>query len=39
MIELVKTLLLKRYALRKFQVTDGENTPDQITSGRGSKRA
>ena len=39
MIELVKTLLLKRCALRKFQVTDGENTRDQITSGRGSKRA
>ena len=35
----VKTLLLQRCALRKFHVTDGQNTCDQITSDRRSKRA
>ena len=34
-----KTRLLRRCALRKFQVTDSQNTRDQITSDRGSKRA
>ena len=32
-------LLLQRCALRKFQVTDGQNTRDQITSDRRSKHA
>ena len=35
----VITLLLQRCALRKFHVTDGQNTRDQITSDRRSKRA
>ena len=35
----VKALLLQRCALRKFHVTDGQNTRDQITSDRKSKRA
>ena len=35
----VKALLLQRCALRKFHVTDGQNTRDQITSDRRSKRA
>ena len=35
----VKALLLQRCALRKFHVTDGHNTRDQITSDRKSKRA
>ena len=35
----VKTRLLQRCALRKFHVTDGQNTRDQITSDRRSKRA
>ena len=30
----VKTLLLQRCALRKFHVTDGQNTRDHITSDR-----
>ena len=29
-------LLLQRCALRKFHVTDGQKTRDQITRGRGS---
>ena len=33
------TLLLHRCALRKFHVTDSQNTRDQITSDRRSKRA
>ena len=32
-------LLVQRCALRKFHVTDGQNTRDQITSDRRSKRA
>ena len=32
-------LLLQSCALRKFHVTDSQNTPDQITSGRRCKRA
>ena len=32
-------LLLKRCALRKFHVTDSQNTRDQITNDRKSKRA
>ena len=35
----VKTLLFQHCALRKFHVTDGQNTRDQITSDRRSKRA
>ena len=35
----VKTLLLQRCALRKFHVTDGQNTRDTITSDRRSRRA
>ena len=35
----VKTLLVQRCALCKFQVTDRPNTRDQITSDRSSKRA
>ena len=35
----VKTLLLHRCALRKFRVTDGETTCNQITSDRRSKRS
>ena len=35
----VKTLLLQRCALRKFHVTDGQNTRDQTTRGRRSKRS
>ena len=35
----VKALLLQRCALRKFHVTDGQNTRYQITSDRRSKRA
>ena len=34
----VKTLLLKRCALRKFQVIDCHNTRDQVASDRRSKR-
>ena len=34
---LVKMLLLQRYALRKFHVTDGQTTRDQIMSERRSK--
>ena len=32
-------LLLQRCALRKFHVTDGQNSRDQIKSDRTSKRA
>ena len=32
------TLLLQRCALRKFQATDGQNTPDHITRGRSKLR-
>ena len=35
----VKTLLLHCCALRKFHVTDSQNTRDHITSERRSKRA
>ena len=35
----VKTLLLQRCALRTFHVTVGQNTRDQVTSDRTSKRA
>ena len=35
----VKTLLLQRCALRKFHLTDGQNTRDTITSDRRSRRA
>ena len=35
----VITILLKRCALSKCHVTDSQNTRDQITSHRGSKRA
>ena len=35
----VKTLSFQRCALRKFYVTDSQNTPNQITRGRWSKRA
>ena len=35
----VKTLLLQRWALIKFHVRGGQNTRDQITSDRRSKRA
>ena len=35
----VKKLLLQGCALRKFHVTDGQNTRDQITSDRMSNRA
>ena len=35
----VKTLLLQRCALRKFHVTDDQNTRDQITIDRRAKRA
>ena len=34
----VKTHLVKRCALRKFHVIDGQNTRDQIASDRRSKR-
>ena len=34
-----RRLLVQRCALRKFHVTDGQNTRDQITSDRRSKRA
>ena len=33
----VKMLLLQGCALRKFHATDGQNTRDQIVSGRRSK--
>ena len=32
-------LMLQRCALRKFHVTNGQNTRDQVTSDRRSKRA
>ena len=35
----VKTLLLHRFALSEFHVTDSQNTRDHITSDRRSKRA
>ena len=35
----VKTLLLQRCALRKFHVTDGQNTRDKITSDKRSRHA
>ena len=35
----VQTLLLQCCALRKFQVTDVQNTRDQITRSRRKKRA
>ena len=35
----VKTLFLQRCALRKFPMTGGQNTRDQITRGRSSKYA
>ena len=34
----VKALLLQRCALRKFRVTYGQNTRDQITNNGRSKR-
>ena len=34
----VKTILLQCFALYKFQVTDGQNMRDQMTSERRSKR-
>ena len=33
----VKTILLQRFVLHKFQVTDGQNMRDQMTSDRWSK--
>ena len=35
----VKTLFLQRCALRKFHLTDGKNTRDQIMSDRRAHRA
>ena len=33
-----KTLLCQHYALHEFHLTNGQNTSDQITSDRRSKR-
>ena len=35
----VKMILLQRFALHKFQVTDGQNMRDQMTSDRRTKHA
>ena len=35
----VQTILLQRFALHNFQVTDGQGMRDQMTSDRRSKRA